>query len=100
MLRAELFNKVPSVIMTSATLAVGRQGSFDFFRRRIGLTKATTKRWGSPFDYRRQAELILIDGMPDPADAHRYQAEGGRADQAVRRPDRWALPSFCSPATR
>ena len=72
-MRAELFNKVPSVIMTSATLAVGRQGSFDFFRRRLGLTQAKTERWGSPFDYRRQAELILIDGMPDPTDAHRYQ---------------------------
>jgi ATP-dependent DNA helicase DinG len=72
-LRAELFNKVPSVIMTSATLAVGRQGSFDFFRRRVGLTQAKTERWGSPFDYQKQAELILIDGMPDPSDAHRYQ---------------------------
>ncbi len=72
-LRAELFNKVPSVIMTSATLAVGRQGSFDFFRRRLGLTQAKTERWGSPFDYRKQAELILLDGMPDPADGRSYQ---------------------------
>jgi ATP-dependent DNA helicase DinG len=72
-LRAELFNKVPSVIMTSATLAVGRQGSFDFFRKRVGLTQAKAQRWGSPFDYRKQAELILLDGMPDPADSRSYQ---------------------------
>jgi ATP-dependent DNA helicase DinG len=72
-LRAELFDKVPSVIMTSATLTVGRQASFDFFKTRVGLTQAAARRWGSPFDYRRQAELILVSGMPDPADAHRYQ---------------------------
>ncbi|HTU25811.1 MAG TPA: helicase C-terminal domain-containing protein [Pirellulales bacterium] len=72
-LRAELFSKVRSVIMTSATLAVGRPASFDFFRRRLGLTQTRTERWGSPFDYRRQAELVLIDGMPDPTDAYRYQ---------------------------
>ena len=40
-LREELFGKVPSVIMTSATLTVGRQGSFDFFKSRTGLTQAT-----------------------------------------------------------
>ncbi len=72
-LRAELFGKVPSVIMTSATLTVGRQGSFDFFKSRVGLTQATARRWGSPFDYARQVDLILVDGMPDPADTHRYQ---------------------------
>ncbi len=52
--------------MTSATLSVGA-GSFDYFKSRIGLTAARCERWGSPFDYRRQAELILLDGMPDPA---------------------------------
>ncbi len=72
-LRKELFGKVPSVIMTSATLTVGRQGSFDFFKSRVGLTQATARRWGSPFDYARQVELILVDGMPDPSDTQRYQ---------------------------
>jgi ATP-dependent DNA helicase DinG len=72
-LSQELFGKVPSVIMTSATLTVGKQGSFDFFKHRVGLTQATARRWGSPFDYRRQAELILVDGMPDPTDTYQYQ---------------------------
>jgi ATP-dependent DNA helicase DinG len=53
--------------MTSATLAVGREGAFDFFRSRIGLTQAVSRRWGSPFDYARQARLVLLQGMPDPA---------------------------------
>ena len=28
---------------------------------------------GSPFDYQRQVELILLDGMPDPSDRDRYE---------------------------
>ena len=27
---------------------------------------------GSPFDYQRQVELILLDGMPDPSERDRY----------------------------
>jgi ATP-dependent DNA helicase DinG len=80
MLRAELFAKVPSVILTSATLATA--GQFDFFTSRIGLGTARqpggaaphTLCLGSPFDYQRQAELVLLEGMPDPAaDPRRYQ---------------------------
>jgi ATP-dependent DNA helicase DinG len=73
-LRQQLFDKVPTVVMTSATLSVGREGSFDFFKSRVGLTQANCQRWGSPFDYATQAELILVDGMPDPtADRDRYE---------------------------
>ncbi len=66
-LREQLFDKISTVVMTSATLTVGQSGSFDFFKSRIGLTQAACRRWGSPFDYPRQAELVLVDGMPDPA---------------------------------
>ena len=65
-LRAHLFEKVGSVIMTSATLAVGKQPSFDYFNTRLGLTKVNSQALGSSFDYQRQAELVLVDGMPDP----------------------------------
>ncbi|HUQ68429.1 MAG TPA: helicase C-terminal domain-containing protein [Planctomycetaceae bacterium] len=65
-LRDELFNKTPSVILTSATLAVGAD-SFDFIRQRLGLTKAAELKLGSPFDYVKQVKLVLPDGMPDPA---------------------------------
>lgn len=74
LLRDLLFDQVPSVIMTSATLAIGGQGSFDFFQSRIGLTRAESLSLGSPFDFRSQAKLILLDGMPEPgADDARYQ---------------------------
>ncbi len=64
-LREELFTKVPSVILTSATLAAA--GRFDFFQSRIGLLQTETLCLGSPFDYPRQAQLILPKDMPDPA---------------------------------
>jgi ATP-dependent DNA helicase DinG len=71
-LREHLFDVVPSVIMTSATLAVGRPASFDHFKARVGLTQAEQLRLGSPFDYQNQAELILVEGMPDPTDKGPY----------------------------
>jgi ATP-dependent DNA helicase DinG len=66
-LRAELFQQVRSVILTSATLAVGNDDSFQFFRSRIGLTEANTLRVGSPFNFREQAKLVLVKGLPDPS---------------------------------
>jgi len=72
-LREHLFNKVPSVVLTSATLAVGKSGSFDFFNSRIGLDGARTLRLGSPFDYRKQAQLVLVHGMPDPGEKASYE---------------------------
>lgn len=72
-LREQLFAKTRSVILTSATLAVGRRASFDFFKTRIGLTQSQSLQVGSPFDYRRQAQLILVRGMPDPSDKDAYE---------------------------
>ncbi len=73
-LREQLFQRVPTVVMTSATLAVGREPSFDFFQSRVGLTQCDALRLDSPFDYREQAELVTMRGMPDPG-AERDQYE-------------------------
>jgi len=64
-LREELFNKVPTVILTSATLAVAGQ-SFEFIRHRLGVDHAAELCLDSPFDYRANARLILAGDMPDP----------------------------------
>lgn len=64
-LRDELFARVKTVILTSATLAVGRQ-SFEFIRQRLGLTKANELKLGSPFNYQEQMKLFLPEAMPDP----------------------------------
>jgi len=65
-LRDELFNEVPTVILTSATLAVGGQ-SFEFIRNRLGLDTAAELKLGSPFDYKKNVRLIIPESMPDPA---------------------------------
>lgn len=64
-LRDELFNIKKTVVLASATLAIGEE-NFDFFKSRLGLTSAIEKKLGSPFDYQRQVKLIVRDRMPDP----------------------------------
>jgi ATP-dependent DNA helicase DinG len=91
--------------MTSATLSAA--GKFDFFQSRIGLSKkgtgpicakhppgrsgkldlspfyAETLALGSPFDYKKQAQIILPANMPDPAgDSAAYERQ---ATEMIRR---------------
>jgi ATP-dependent DNA helicase DinG len=73
LLREQLFNQTRSVILTSATLAVGRRGSFDFFQSRIGLTQARTLQLGSPFNFRKQARIFVVSGMPYPSRRDEYE---------------------------
>ncbi len=63
-LRERLFDKVPTVVLTSATLAVG--GTFDFLKRRLGIENAKEKIFGSNFDYARQSLLYTPLHLPDP----------------------------------
>jgi len=63
-LHQELFQKVPTVIMTSATLAP--EGSFQYYKDRIGVQEAQEVILGSPFDYRKQVKLFIPRGMPEP----------------------------------
>jgi ATP-dependent DNA helicase DinG len=64
-LREVLFEEIPCVIMTSATLAVGN--SLEYFRHRIGADECEELRVGSPFDYSRQMQLQLPVNMPPPS---------------------------------
>lgn len=74
-LQDQLFNQISSVILTSATLAIGTK-DFRFFRNRIGLTDGKDNRQGSPFDYQTQVRLILSRNMPDPSsDFRQFQSE-------------------------
>jgi ATP-dependent DNA helicase DinG len=75
-LREHLFQRVPTVVMTSATLAIGGSANFDFFKSRLGLTQCPTLALGSPFDYQRQATLRLVRGMADPTlEKDRFQRQ-------------------------
>jgi ATP-dependent DNA helicase DinG len=52
-------------VFTSATLAVG--DSFAHFAARVGCEEAETVKWGSPFDYPKQALLYCPRAMPEPS---------------------------------
>ena len=64
LLASDLFESIPSVVLTSATLTV--QGNFDHIERRLGLTNARQFVVPSHFRYGEQALLYLPPEMPDP----------------------------------
>jgi ATP-dependent DNA helicase DinG len=59
-----LFSEVPTAIITSATLAVG--GKFDHLKREIGCGDAREIVVESPFDWQKQALLVVDESMPEP----------------------------------
>ncbi len=85
LLREELFDKLRSVVMTSATLSV--QGRFDHIKHRIGLADLEPDRLqtgvvASPFHYREQALVLIPDDVPNPRQS---EAEFTRAVQEFLR---------------
>jgi ATP-dependent DNA helicase DinG len=87
-LKQQLYDRVPTVILTSATLSAAgdtscravldgtEQSGFRLCQKRLGLEGSDTKQLGSPFDYRKQVELHLFKSMPDPsAMAAKYEEE-------------------------
>ena len=67
-LRDDLFSRVRTAVVTSATL--GTEGDFEFVARRFGLdgrtVSPTTAVFASPFDYQSQALLIVPTDIPAP----------------------------------
>jgi ATP-dependent DNA helicase DinG len=64
LLQDKLFEKVPTVVLTSATLSSA--GNFNFIRERLGLDQAEEMIAESIFDFENQAVLYLPAQMPDP----------------------------------
>ncbi|MBK8913319.1 MAG: DEAD/DEAH box helicase [Phycisphaerales bacterium] len=77
-LRSQLFDRVKSVVLTSATLAAD-DGSFDFIVDRLGAPAPRTLQLGSPFDYATQVTLHVEAGMPDPSDGAAFHEAAARA---------------------
>ena len=67
-LREDLFKRLDTAIVTSATLST--DGKFDFVRARLGLTESEvepeTASFPSPFDYTVQAMLAIPTDVPAP----------------------------------
>ncbi|MFM7148606.1 MAG: ATP-dependent DNA helicase [Gemmataceae bacterium] len=66
-LNSQLFQKIPTVVLTSATLSAGDANGFRHISSRLGMGGGTFTSLDSPFDFKRQAELHLFRQMPDPA---------------------------------
>jgi ATP-dependent DNA helicase DinG len=66
LLQDKLFERVETVVLTSATLASA--GNFTFARERLGLSDEKTDELIAPssFDYQSQSVLYLPPRMPDP----------------------------------
>lgn len=67
-LREQLFGQETSVIMTSATLAVGGS-DFGLVATRLGCEGARTLVLGSAFDHASQMRVIVDASLPPPEDA-------------------------------
>jgi ATP-dependent DNA helicase DinG len=68
LLKERLFNNVPVCVLTSATLAADDSERFLFLRKRLGLEGGLAKRLDSPFDFQRQARLLINATAIDPKD--------------------------------
>ena len=67
LLKSRLYERVPAIVFTSATLSAG--GTFDYFKSRLGLDDEPAPSeviLGSPFDYACQTMLYIPRGLPEP----------------------------------
>lgn len=83
-LRRDLFERVPTCVVTSASLSVGSPPKFQYSRARLGMRGVPTLLLGSPFDYARQMTVYVARGLPDPS------AESEAFERAAIR----AIPHF------
>lgn len=64
LLRQEVFDRVKTTVLTSATLMI--DGSFEYIAERLGLMDARRLPLGSPFDHEKSTLVFVPDDMPDP----------------------------------
>jgi ATP-dependent DNA helicase DinG len=76
-LREKLFDRFDTVVLTSATLAVG--GRFDYLKQRLGVEPSKEGVLDHEFDFRRQALLYIPSSLPDV----RHATFGERAAQEI-----------------
>ena len=79
LLEENLFDRVPTCILTSATLTVG--GSTDYIRNRLGLRHAESDALSTEFDFQKQAALYIPRDLPD----YRHQGYVPKAAEEIRK---------------
>ena len=95
MLKTRLFDSLDTVILTSATLAVG--GAFEFTEKRLGIQGARDLIVPSHFEYQKQALLYVPQHLPDPRSPAFTAAAAGEVTRLLEHSAADA-PSSCSPA--
>jgi ATP-dependent DNA helicase DinG len=78
MLQERLFSRVPSCVLTSATLTVAE--SFGYIRTRLGFDEGEELSLSTEFNVRKQALLYIPKGMPD----YRHPSYLERAAEEIR----------------
>ncbi len=96
-LRKALFERFRSVVLTSATLAVG--DSFAYFCQRVGLDRCESGRLrqlrlASPFDYPSQALVAVPTDIPEPGRPGYAQKLTELAERAILLADGRSLVLF------
>jgi len=94
-LRRMIFREDCCCVMTSATLSVGRP-DLAYFRQRIGAGEATALLLGSPFDFRTQMKIFVVQKMPDPRDSGYEEALEHWVAHFVEETDGYAFVLFTS----
>jgi ATP-dependent DNA helicase DinG len=90
------------VILTSATLATASNGSkrlanpFQHVEHRLGCDGTKGLQLGSPFDYAKQAELVVDQAMPEPSDQRYFERMCPRLLDQIDRSDGGAFVLFTS----
>ena len=81
LLRDALFETIPTVIMTSATLAVRKTGGLDWFCQSLGVPEAQELQVGSPFNYHENVVLRVPSYLNDPQSNDDYEDRAANAVQ-------------------
>lgn len=71
LVQKHLWHAKDAVIMTSATLRAG--GSFDFIRERLDADDVEEIAIETPFDYKNNALLYIVEDIPEPTEQDQYQ---------------------------
>ncbi len=92
--REVLLERMHGTVLTSATLTV--DGSFEYVRGRLGVTRAEELRLDSEFDYGRQSILYLPRRIPDPRSPRFGEAAAREVIEILKRTAGRAFVLFTS----
>lgn len=93
-LKTSVFDSIPSVVLTSATLTTDR--GFSFFASRVGLEKYKSLLLDSPFDYLHNTLVYIGKDLPFPTQNKFYEEAAKRLNRILSLSKGRALILFTS----